>query len=189
MRIDVFQRGPGTYSALTVAMGVGALAGALTIAWRRRPSYQMLVGVSLAFGALILAVASAPILPVALALLVPMGAASVMFIATANSLLQLNSSGAMRGRVMALWAVVFLGSTPIGAPLIGFIAGRYGVRVALGLGGVATLLSAVWAGLALHRIRKTRAAAGQTGAPASSVAAGYPAADAKVLEGGLSRGR
>ena len=69
----------------------------------------------------------------ALLLLVPMGAASIMFIATANSLLQLASSRAMRGRVMALWAMVFLGSTPIGAPLIGLLAGRYGARFALGL--------------------------------------------------------
>ena len=117
---DVFHRGAGTYSALTVAMGVGALAGGLTIAARRRPSHRLLVVVSLAFGVFILAVAAAPTLPVCLAMLVLMGAASIMFIATANSLLQLNSSSAMRGRVMALWAMVFLGSTPIGAPLIGF---------------------------------------------------------------------
>jgi MFS family permease len=186
---QVFHRGAGTYAALTVAMGIGALAGALTIAWRRRPSYRLLVGVSLAFGALIIAVATAPTLSVSLVLLVPMGGASVMFIATANALLQLNSSAAMRGRVMALWVMVFLGSTPIGAPLIGFLAGHYGARVALGLGGVATLLSGMWAGLALRHIRKTRAAAGQIGAPAGSVAAGYPLADGKILEGSFSRGR
>ena len=115
--------------------------------------------VTLAFGVLILAVAAAPTLAVCLALLVLMGAASIMFIATANSLLQLNSSSAMRGRVMALWAIVFLGSTPIGAPLIGFLAGRYGARFALGVGGVAALSVAVWAGFALRRIRNDRAAA------------------------------
>ena len=123
---DVFHRGAGTYSALTVAMGIGALAGGLTIAARQRPSHRLLVLVTLAFGALILGVAAAPDLPLCLLLLVAMGAASIMFIATANSLLQLNSSSAMRGRVMALWAIVFLGSTPIGAPLIGLLAGRYG---------------------------------------------------------------
>jgi MFS family permease len=101
-----------------------------------------------------------------------------MFIATANSLLQLNSSGAMRGRVMALWAVVFLGSTPIGAPLIGFLAGRYGARYALGLGGVATLLIAGWAGFELRRIRNAGAAT-----------ANYSAIDAEVIEGSLSRGQ
>ena len=157
---DVFHRGAGTYSALTVAMGLGALAGGLTIAARRRPSHRLLVAVSLAFGVFILAVAAAPTLPICLAMLVLMGAASIMFIATANSLLQLNSSSAMRGRVMALWAVVFLGSTPIGAPLIGFIAGHYGARFALCVGGVATVLIAFWAGFELRRIRTVRRAAG-----------------------------
>jgi len=76
---DVFHRGAGTYSALTVAMGVGALAGGLVVASRRRPSYQLLVAVSLAFGVLILAVAVAPTLPLLLVLLALMGAASLMF--------------------------------------------------------------------------------------------------------------
>jgi len=168
---DVFHRGAGTYSALTVAMGVGALAGGLVVASRRRPSYRLLVAVSLAFGVLILAVAVAPTLPLLLVLLALMGAASLMFIAVANSLLQLNSSGAMRGRVMSLWAVVFLGSTPIGAPLIGFLAGHYGARFALGVGGVATLLSAIWAGFALRRIRNTRAATAREGASTAPAAA------------------
>jgi MFS family permease len=168
---NVFHRGGGTYGALMTAMGIGALVGALTIASRRRPSYQLLVAVGLAFGVLILAVAVAPTLPLTLLLLAPMGGASVMFIATANSLLQLNSSGVMRGRVMSLWAVVFLGSTPIGAPLIGLLAGRYGARFALGLGGVATLMIALWAGFALRRIRNTRTAAAD-----DDTAAGFAAA-------------
>jgi hypothetical protein len=95
----------------------------------------------------------------------------------------------MRGRVMALWAVVFLGSTPVGAPLIGFLAGRYGARFALGVGGVATLLVAMWAGFALRRIRNTRDAAADEAASAASAAASFPAIDANVLEGGLGRGR
>jgi MFS family permease len=172
-----------------VAMGVGALAGGLAIAWRRRPSHRLLVVVTLAFGVLILGVAGAPTLPLCVALLVLMGAASVMFIATANSLLQLNSSGAMRGRVMALWAIVFLGSTPIGAPLIGLLAGHYGARFALALGGVAALLVALWAGFALRRIRNTRDAAADEAASAASAVASFPAIDANVLEGGLGRGR
>jgi MFS family permease len=184
---DVFHRGAGTYAALTVAMGIGALIGALIIASRRRPSYQLLVAVSLAFGVLILAVAAAPTLPLSLALLVPMGGASVMLIATANSLLQLNSSDAMRGRVMSLWAVVFLGSTPIGAPLIGFLAGQFGTRFALGLGGLATLLIAIWAGFALRHIRNTRAAAAKDSASMDSAGASYPVIDGKVLEGSLRR--
>ena len=192
---DVFHRGAGTYSALTVAMGIGALAGGLTIAARRRPSHRLLVAVSLAFGVCILAVAAAPTLPLCLALLVLMGAASVMFIATANSLLQLNSSGAMRGRVMSLWAVVFLGSTPIGAPLIGFLAGRYGARFALGVGGLATLLIAVWAGFALRRIRNTRRLAARVdlpmdgGAAIDAAGASYATIGRDVLGGTVGRGR
>ena len=185
---DVFHRGAGTYSALTVAMGIGALAGGLTIASRRRPSYQLLVAVSLAFGLFILAVAAAPSLPLCLALLVLMGAASIMFIATANSLLQLNSSTAMRGRVMSLWAVVFLGSTPIGAPVIGFLAGHYGARFALAVGGVATLLIAMYAGFELRRIRNARRLAAADAAPTTPAAAGCPAIDGNALEGGFSQG-
>jgi MFS family permease len=139
-------------------MGVGALAGALAVASRLRPRYQQLVLVTFAFGALAMAVAVAPTLLIALVLLVPMGAASVSFIALANSLLQLNSSGQMRGRVMALWAIVFLGSTPIGAPLTGLVAAHFGARAALGMGAVAALLAALGGGLALRRIRNEQRA-------------------------------
>jgi MFS family permease len=184
---DVFHRGAGTYSSLTVAMGVGALAGGLIVASRRRPGYRLLVVVSLAFGVAILGVAVAPTLPLVMVLLALMGVASIMFIALANSLLQLNSSGAMRGRVMSLWAIVFLGSTPIGAPLIGFVAEHYGPRVALGVGGVATLLVAIWAGYSLRRIRDTHRLAAEDAAPPAPAAAGYPAIDGNVLEGGLRR--
>jgi MFS family permease len=165
---EVFHRGAGAYSALTVAMGIGALAGGLFLAARQRPTHQMLVVVSLAFGAFMLAVALAPTITIGLAALVLMGAASIMFIATANSLLQLNTSAAMRGRVMALWAVFFLGSTPIGAPLMGFIAGQFGARVALGVGGVSTVLIALWATAALHRVRKAHPGAKDEEATAGS---------------------
>jgi MFS family permease len=104
-------------------------------------------------------------------------------------LLQLNSSAAMRGRVMSLWIVVFLGSTPIGAPLIGFLAGRYGARFALGLGGVATVLVAIWAGLALRRIRDTRRLAAEDAAPPGAAALTV-AADCLAIDSNVrARGR
>ena len=118
-----------------------------------------------------------------------MGAASVMFIATANSLLQLNSSGAMRGRVMALWAIVFLGSTPFGAPLIGFLAEQYGARFALACRRRRDPAGRLWAGFALRRIRNTRMAAAEEAAAADAATAGYPAIDGNALEGTLGRGR
>ncbi len=162
----VFHHGAGTLSALTVAMGIGALVGGLFTAARRRPGYRLLVVVTLAFGVFTLAVAVAPSLPLALALLVPMGAASVSFIATGNSLLQLHSAGAMRGRVMGLWAIVFLGSTPIGGPLTGFLAAHLGTRVTLAIGGAAAVMVACGAALVLRRIRaeQDRRGAGSAGA-------------------------
>jgi MFS family permease len=67
------------------------------------------------------------------------------FVATLNATLQLNSSDAMRGRVMALYFVLFLGSTPVGAPIIGWISQQFNPRVALGVGAIATLGSCAWA--------------------------------------------
>jgi len=108
-----------------------------------------------------------------------MGAASVAFIALANSLLQLHSKGQMRGRVMSLWAIVFLGSTPIGAPLTGLVAAHFGARAALGMGAVATLLTAVGATFAMRHIRaeerRDEAAAASAPPPRPLPAAG-PAA-------------
>jgi MFS family permease len=155
---NVFHRGTGSsgaggYGVLLTAMGVGALAGSLGVASRRRPGYRLLMLVAFAFGGLSLGIALAPTFDTALLLLVPMGAASVAFIALANTLLQLHSRGQMRGRVMALWAIVFLGSTPIGAPLSGLVAEHFGARVALSMGAVATLLAATYGTAALRRIR------------------------------------
>ena len=95
------------------------------------------------FGGAILAVALSPTEAWAVALLVPMGAASISFVATNNATLQLRADPAMRGRVMSLNAIAFLGSTPIGAPLLGYISDATSPRVALALGGVATLLASI----------------------------------------------
>jgi len=125
--------------------------------------------VTLAFGLLTVAVAMAPTLIVALILLIPMGAASVSFIATGNSLLQLRSSGAMRGRVMGLWAIVFLGSTPIGGPLTGFLAAHLGARVTLAIGGAAAVVAAGGAALVLRRIRAEEAVEASAASASGSV--------------------
>jgi predicted MFS family arabinose efflux permease len=110
----------------------------------------LLVGSALAFGAAIRLAAGAPHLGLVTLAMLPVGAASTAFIATSNSLLQLNASSEMRGRVMALFSVVFLGSTPIGSPLVGWIAERFGARAALGVAAAATLLTGL-AGLAWLR--------------------------------------
>jgi MFS family permease len=138
-----FHGGAGLYSSFMVAMGAGAVAGGLAVAFRSRPSTRMLAGIGLVFGLSILGVALAPNHVAALALLVPMGAASIAFVATNNATLQLRSDPAMCGRVMSLNAIAFLGSTPIGAPLLGYISDVSNPRVALVVGGVATLLASV----------------------------------------------
>jgi len=153
---DVYGRGGGAYGALFAAMGVGALAGALFMASRARPSRRLLVASTFAFGVATVLLAVAPGYLWGMALLVPLGAAGVLFIGTTNSLLQLNADDAMRGRVMALWAVVFLGSTPIGGPLTGLIVRGFGVRTAIAVGGVAALATAAGAYWALRR-RELRA--------------------------------
>ena len=106
--------------------------------------------------------AAASNLALATLAMLPVGAASTAFIATSNSLLQLNASSEMRGRVMSLFAMVFLGSTPIGGPLVGWIAERFGPRDALGLATVATLLVGIFglAGVRRSRRRKREGPAG-----------------------------
>ena len=140
-----------TYAALTSAMGVGSIAGALAAGARGRVSPRLLVAAAFAFGAAELLVALAPTLPLQIAALVPLGAASVTFAAGVNSSLQLAADPAMRGRVMALYSVVFLGSTPIGAPLVGWLAEVAGPRAGLWAGAGAALTAAGLAALAFRR--------------------------------------
>jgi len=140
---ETFHGGAGSYSLLTSCMGAGAVIGGLLVAHRARPTPRLLQVLALVFGALLGAVAVAPSLLVASLLIVAMGAASVGFVATANATLQLNSEPGMRGRVMALYAMAFLGTTPIGAPLVGFIAQRTSPRGALLAGSLATVAAAV----------------------------------------------
>ena len=137
-----FHGGAGAYALLTSCMGAGAIVGGLVAAHRARPTPRLLQVLALIFGGLLAAVAVAPTLLAADLLIVLMGAASIGFIATANATLQLTADPAMRGRVMALYAMAFLGTTPIGAPLVGAIAQWTNPRVALLVGAVATVVSA-----------------------------------------------
>jgi MFS family permease len=150
-----FHGGAGTYGALAGAMGAGAILGAVTTAGRGNPSLTGLGAIALAFGVLLAAIAAAPTLGLALAALVLMGAAAISFTATTNSLLQLAAPTEMRGRVMALWSVVYLGSTPVGGPIVGWVSELAGPRAGLALGAVAAL--ATGAGLLVAAVRRQRA--------------------------------
>jgi MFS family permease len=141
------------YTALAVAMGVGSVAGALAAGARGRVGPRLLVAAAAAFGVAELLVAVAPTVELQLLALVPLGAVSVTFAAGINSSLQLAVEPSMRGRVMALYSIVFLGSTPIGAPLVGWIAELAGPRAGLVLGAAAALLAAAGGALAYSRLR------------------------------------
>jgi MFS family permease len=152
-----FHGGAGVYSALTSLMGGGAVVGGLLIATRNRPNIHRLTAIGATFGVLILAVALSPNLATALVLIFPMGAASIAFIATANATLQLRAEPSMRGRVMALYAIAFLGTTPIGSPLVGWISQVASPRAALAVGGSATIVASLVA-RRHHRREHVRAA-------------------------------
>jgi MFS family permease len=169
-----FDGGPGTYGTLTSAMGVGAVVGGLATAGRSgAPSDIGLVRAAALFGAVILLAAVAPFLWLEVLVLVLVGAASINVLATGNTTLQLRSAPEMRGRVMALWAVAFLGTTPVGGPIIGFIGEHAGPRVGLAVGGTAALVAA---GLGWWRlVRRTPGATGPEVDDRALVAAAAPA--------------
>jgi MFS family permease len=150
---DTFHGDASTYGTLLSVLGAGSLVGALFTASRREPSVPLLVGALGLFGLFMLGAAAAPTLPLEIAALIPMGLAAVAFQTTTNSLIQLRSEPALRGRVMALYSVVFLGTTPIGAPVVGWVAQHFGPRAGLGLGGTAVLVAALvalWLGTHRH---------------------------------------
>jgi len=148
-----FDGGASSYAGLMTAMGVGSVLGALVVGAHGRVSNRLLVRSCAVFGALILLLAATPTLALAGAVLVPLGAASVTFAAGVNSALQLAVSPEMRGRVMALYSMVFLGSTPIGGPLSGWLAETWSPRLALLVGGVGAIAAAVGARAAFGRAR------------------------------------
>lgn len=127
------------YGFLTAAFGAGAMIGGLVVAGRRTAGLRAVVIAAGAFGATMLLAAIAPSLPIELAALTLVGAASVAFMSRGNSVLQLTSEPSMRGRVMALWAVALIGTTPIGGPIIGYICQHTSPRWGLAVGGVAAL--------------------------------------------------
>lgn len=148
-----FDAGAMTYATLVSAMAVGSIAGALVNGHRGRTGPRLIAGGALAFGVSALLAAAMPSLAFEVPVLALLGAAAVTFAATINSTLQLAVSPEMRGRVMALYSVVFLGSTPIGGPLTGWLAQTYDPRIALLLAG-ASGLSAAWvAHISFSRLR------------------------------------
>jgi MFS family permease len=152
----VFHRGAGAYGLLGTAFAFGSLIGALLAARRGIPRQRLLLGAALAFGLLEIVVGLMPTYTSFLLLLIPTGFAVLTFTTAANASVQLASSAAMRGRVMALYVLVFLGGTPIGAPVIGWLAETYGARWSLIGGGLVSAVATLLVGWALLRARQLR---------------------------------
>jgi MFS family permease len=140
-----------SYAALTAALGVGAVVGGLITASRKATSFRAVVLASLFFGTATLAASLMPTLGLTAMVLMVVGFCSITFSAMGNTVLQLTSTPQMRGRVMSLWAMAFLGSTTIGGPIIGFIGQHVGPRWALATGGLAALVAGAYGISALRR--------------------------------------
>jgi MFS family permease len=145
------------FGFMTAAMGVGAVAGGLVVAARGKTGLRPLVLAATAFGAAMTLAALAPSLGFELVALALAGAASISFMSTGNSTLQLGAAPSMRGRVMALWFVAFQGSTPIGGPIVGWVVEVAGARAGLGLGAVTCVVVAAAGAVLLTGRRLGRA--------------------------------
>jgi MFS family permease len=156
---QTFHGNASAYGFMTAAMGLGAVIGGLYVAARGRTGLRSLTVAAFVFGVLIAVAAAAPTLWLELVALALVGGASVSFLAKGNSTLQLTAAPNMRGRVMSLWAVAFLGSTPIGGPIAGVITDNFGGRAGLVLGASACLVAALLGTVVYRRASVRHAAA------------------------------
>ncbi|MFH8346742.1 MFS transporter [Streptomyces sp. NPDC018045] len=147
----VFQGGAGLYAWFNGLMAAGSLAGALLAARRGTSRLRLLVGAALLFGVLEMAAALAPAVWIFGALLIVIGVVGLTINVTANSSVQMATDPLMRGRVMSLFMMVFMGGTPLGAPLVGWVTDAYGARLGFLAGGVVSALAAAGVGLLLTR--------------------------------------
>lgn len=143
MATQIFGKGSGEYGLLGTIMAIGTLAGALMAARRQRPRMRTILLALLAFSLLTIGLAFSPNYLVYAALLVPTGFFSLTVMTSANAAVQLSSDPLFRGRVMAIYMAIFLGGTPIGAPIIGWLGDAIGPRSTLLFGGGANLIAVV----------------------------------------------
>lgn len=149
-----FTGNAATYGLLVAATGFGSIIGGLLAASRKKISPRMVTQTALLFGLALTLAAWMPDLPLAFIALFFAGIFSVTFISMGNTTLQLESRPEMRGRVMSLWTMAFLGSTPVGGPIIGFVGEYWGPRWALTVGGLAAIFAAFYSATVLLRKEK-----------------------------------
>jgi MFS family permease len=144
---NTFHGGAGIYGGLSSVMAAGALIGALTVAWRARPTWRILTLGALGFAVFTIFSGLAPEPFSEGAVLMVAGAANMIFISSCNTLIQLRSKPEMRGRVAALYSLVFLGGTALGGPIAGWVGQVHGARVGFVAAGSFSVAAALWARL------------------------------------------
>ncbi|TQK45347.1 putative MFS family arabinose efflux permease [Streptomyces sp. SLBN-118] len=149
---NVYHSGASTYGLLNTLMAAGSLVGALLAARRGTSRLRVLVIAAMLFGVLEIVTAFAPQFWIFAVLLVPIGMFGLTVNVTANSSIQMATEPAMRGRVMSLFMMVFVGGTPLGAPLVGWISDTYGPRIGFAAGGAVALAAATGVGVMLARV-------------------------------------
>lgn len=146
MATEVFGKAAGEYGILGSFMAIGALTGSLLAARRKVSRLRLIVVGAAAYGLLEILLGLAPSYEAFAILSIPVGLAMLTMITSANAMVQLTTDEQMRGRVMALYSMIFLGSTPIGSPLIGWVGEAFGARWSILAGGIGSLAVAVLAG-------------------------------------------
>lgn len=149
MATEVFHKGAGEYGLLGSIMAIGSLGGALIAARRSNPTLRLVIGATTVFGVAAVAASVMPSYTAFAIALVPVGLSALTLMTAANATIQTTTTPVMRGRVMALYMAIFLGGTPIGSPMIGWIGEAFGARWSIAIGGVAALVVAALAGWVL----------------------------------------
>jgi MFS family permease len=151
----VFHTGASSFGLASTMYAVGALGGALVAARRSRPTLRLLIATSFAFSVLEVATGLMPDFWTFALALIPTGLALLTYTTASNSTTQLNTSPEMRGRVMGVYMMIFLGGAPIGSPLAGWIAAEFGARMSVISGGVISLVATIAVTCLLARMRGT----------------------------------
>jgi MFS family permease len=151
MTTTEFGVGPGEFGLLGSIMAVGTLAGALLAARRAGPRLRYLLGGALGLGAFTLLGSVSPSFWLYAAVLIPVGLASITFLNSCNTTIQLSVEPQFRGRVLALYLAILQGGTAVGAPLMGWIGSEFGARWSVAAGGAVVLLTALFAIIVVSR--------------------------------------
>lgn len=151
MSVTVFHAGAHEFGLLTSIMAVGSVAGALSSARRERPRLGLLLASGALFGVGCALAAVMPSYWSFAAMLVVIGVSAQTFTTSVNATVQLSTEPAMRGRVLAILLAIALGGTPLGAPIVGYVADHFGARWALGVGAAAGLSAALVGALFLAK--------------------------------------